>query len=66
MARPSIAAWNAVPQATNTTRWRALTVAGSRFTSGRTTLPVSGAMRPRNVSVIARGCSWISLSMKWR
>src|SRR5438552_1539069 len=38
---PSIEAWYAVPQATNTTRWMARTVAGSMFRSGRTIAPAT-------------------------
>ena len=57
IVRPTMAAWYEVPQATRTTRSIARTTEGSRAASARTTLPVSGATRPRTVSVTARGCS---------
>jgi len=57
MERPTSAAWYEVPQASSTIRRISRTAAGSRFTSGRTTLPLSGTIRPRIVSATARGCS---------
>ena len=55
--RPTWAAWYEVPQATSTTRVNPRSSSRVRFRSGRKQSPVSGEIRPRKVSVIARGCS---------
>src|SRR5439155_497532 len=62
---PPSAACDAVPHATNEIRGIARTNASSiRTLLSKTTRPVDRSTRPRSESEIARGCSWISLSMK--
>ena len=55
--RPTRAAWYEVPQATRTTRANPRSSSVVRLRSGRKQSPVSGEIRPRKVSVMARGCS---------
>jgi hypothetical protein len=55
-------AWNAVPQATTNTLSTARMASSLIRTSSRRWTPAR--TRPRMVSRMAMGCSWISLSMK--
>jgi hypothetical protein len=66
MVRPTRAAWYEVPQATSMTLRMRPTISSVSRASGTQTEPCSRSTRPRKVSVTARGCSKISLSMKWR
>ncbi len=58
-----IAAWYEVPQATTNTLSISRRISGSMVSSSSTTRP-GNSTRPARVSVIACGCSKISLSMK--
>jgi hypothetical protein len=58
---PTIDAWYEVPQATKMIR---LIAGTSSLTSSRLTSSRSRSTRPTRVSATARGCSWISFSMK--
>ncbi len=63
---PTRAACHDVPQAISVTFLRAVICSTESGNVSKKTSPDSGSIRPARVSRIARGCSWISFSMKWR
>ncbi len=64
MNLPTVAACQEVPQPTITTFSMPLISAGVKLHPSRKTLPFSSSILPLKVSIIARGCSKISLSIK--